>query len=196
MKLIVGLGNPGEEYENTRHNAGYAVVDAIAKTCDASWTTETKRFCLKAECSLDGEKIILAKPTTYMNLSGRAVSALASFYKVPDNDILIVQDELDIEPGCFVFSKGGRAGGHHGIESIQELMPEVEVSRLRIGIGKPDKDKEPERQMKDWVLSKPKGKEREAFEKAIEDAADAAQDWIRHGLETSMNRWNSRKKIA
>ncbi|MFA6099961.1 MAG: aminoacyl-tRNA hydrolase [Patescibacteria group bacterium] len=211
MKLIVGLGNPGKEYEGSRHNVGFLVVNAIAEANGSKWKADVKHHADITKITADDGQMMLAKPTTFMNLSGQAVSALAKYYKIKPADILIVQDELDLLPGTFRFSEGGRSGGHHGLESIQEFLPDYELARLRVGIGKPKfshKSSVISRQLtddlrqttddvkgrgtKDWVLTKPKGKEAELINQAAEDAAQAVIDWASHGLKTAMNRWNSR----
>lgn len=192
MKLIVGLGNPGKEYEGSRHNVGFFVVDTIAEENGAKWKTESKHKAQTAKVTVGDSPVLLAKPTTFMNLSGQAVSSLAKYYKIKPVDILIIQDELDLDPGCLRFTEGGKAGGHHGLESIQELMPDVEFARLRIGVGKPKS----KNAGKDWVLNKPKGKEAELIKQSAEDAAEAIVDWITKGIKISMNNWNGNKKAA
>jgi PTH1 family peptidyl-tRNA hydrolase len=192
MKLVVGLGNPGKEYEGSRHNVGFLVVDLIAEANGAKWKSETKHQALTAKVTIDSQPVILAKPTTFMNLSGQAVSSLAKYYKIKNDDILVVQDELDLDPGSIRFTDGGKAGGHHGLESIQEYMPKLELVRLRVGIGKP----KIKSAGKDWVLTKPKGKELELIRQATENAAEATTDWISEGLNIAMNTWNQRKKAA
>ncbi len=189
MKLIVGLGNPGKEYDGSRHNVGFSVVDLIAEANGAKWKADTKHHAVITKIVVDDNQIVLAKPTTFMNLSGQAVSALAKYFKVKPTDILIIQDELDLLPGAFRFSEGGRAGGHHGLESIQEFLPKFELLRLRLGVGKPSSHKAG----RDWVLTKPKSKELELMESAIELAAEAAVDWSILGIQAAMNKWNNRK---
>lgn len=189
MKLIVGLGNPGKEYDGSRHNVGFLAVDLIATANGAKWIFETKRHASYAKITANSETVILAKPNTFMNLSGQAVSALAKYHKVIPENILIIQDELDLNPGSFKFSDGGRSGGHHGLESIQEYLPDCELARLRIGIGKPTTHKAG----KDWVLTKPKGKEAELIHQAVETAAEAVMDWVSDGLGVAMNKWNKKR---
>jgi len=191
MKLIVGLGNPGKEYDGSRHNVGFSVVDLIAEANGAKWKVDAKRHATWTKITTGAEQIILAKPTTFMNLSGEAVSALAKYYKIASKDILIIQDELDLVPGALAFTSGGRAGGHHGLESIQEHLPDAKLARLRLGIGKPATHKAD----KDWVLTKPKSKELELMENAIELATEAAIDWAIRGIQAAMNKWNQRKKL-
>lgn len=190
MKLIVGLGNVGKEYEGSRHNVGFSVVDLLAEANGAKWKADSKHHAIIAKIIADDNQVILAKPTTFMNLSGQAVSALTKYYKVKPTDILIIQDELDLLPGTFRFSDGGRSGGHHGLESIREFLPKLELARLRLGIGKPTTHKAD----KDWVLTKPKGKEAELIIQASENAAEAVMDWIGHDLKTTMNKWNAHKQ--
>lgn len=171
MKLIVGLGNPGKEYTKTRHNAGFWVVDELAKMQKADWKAEKNRFAQTAKIEHEGQAILLAKPDTFMNLSGRAVVALCGFYKIEPKDILVIQDDMDIEAGKFKFHVGGRAAGHHGIESIQEHMPGLEIVRLRIGIGRPYP---PQMSGADWVLSVADEK---LIDFARETVSQAALEW-------------------
>ena len=182
MKLIIGLGNPGKEYERTRHNAGFLGVDAFADSAGAKWSEDAKRKAMVAKANMDGQAVLLAKPLTYMNLSGEAVRAVSSYYKVDLNDLLIVQDELDLAPGSMAFLAKGGDAGHNGIASIQEKLGTTEIARLRIGIGRPA----PPQAKEDWVLG-PIAKE------TIETVAktpDAIADWIRDGLTKAMNKWN------
>lgn len=188
MKLIVGLGNPGKEYENTRHNAGFMVLDLIAKKNDSAWKKELARKSVAAKIDVDEEKVILAKPQTFMNLSGQAVSALLSYYKIQPEDLLVVQDDVDLPAGTFAFNYGSGSAGHHGIESIQAHLGKVKISRLRVGVGG-TKGK-----AKDLVLEKPSKEEWSAISKAISDAAEASLDWASGGMQDAMNKWNHRKK--
>jgi len=171
MKLIVGLGNPGDEYAKTRHNAGFWVVDEIARSLDGGWKNEKARHALTSKVSFQEQDVLLAKPQMFMNESGQAVAALMSFYKIKPADVLIVQDDMDIETGKFKFHLGGRAAGHHGIESIQELLPGMELNRLRVGIGRPDP---PQRDGADWVLSKA---DQSLIDFARQTVSQAALDW-------------------
>ncbi|MFA6504194.1 MAG: aminoacyl-tRNA hydrolase [Patescibacteria group bacterium] len=190
MKLIVGLGNPGKEYAGTRHNVGFAVVEALADGEGASWKKDAAHHATLSKITLNDIVVTLARPTTFMNLSGQAVSALAKYYKIKTDEILIIQDELDLAPGAFTFTLGGRAAGHHGIESIQEYLPDEKIARLRIGVGKPTRG-----DGKDWVLGKPKSNEAEALVSAIDQAVEAATDWVALDLKTVMSKWNSKKTI-
>lgn len=180
MKLIVGLGNPGKEYVNTRHNAGFLALDQAAE--DASWSADAAHKADVAKAQFDGETVILAKPLTYMNASGEAVQSLASYYKVDPADILIVQDEMDLAPGTLSFLAKGGAAGHNGIASIQEKMGNDDITRLRIGVGRPT----PPMAKEDWVL----GKMEDATTATLLRAAEAIADWVEKGTEQAMNTWN------
>ncbi|MCC7357609.1 aminoacyl-tRNA hydrolase [Candidatus Uhrbacteria bacterium] len=185
MKLIVGLGNPGMTYAQTRHNAGWMVLDALANRFHAGWTKDAKRFANIAKINLGEETVILAKPTTFMNKSGVSVKSLLSFYKnIKPNDLLIVHDELDILPGSFKFTPKAGSGGHNGIKSIFELYTD-DVARLRIGIGRPSIAGEP---VDNWVLG---NAQKETIETAKNSAVDALENWITEGLTRTMNRWNT-----
>lgn len=185
MKLIVGLGNPGKKYQNTRHNAGFIAVDAFAKANDASWRDESARKAHISQCTVGETKVLLAKPQTFMNLSGDAVQSIASFYKIDPSDILIVQDEMDFDPGRIQFKPGGGPAGHNGIKSIQERMGTQDIARLRIGIGKPT----PPMATEDWVLGKLSTDD--SFNPL--DIVSGMRDWIVYGTEYAASRWNGNK---
>jgi PTH1 family peptidyl-tRNA hydrolase len=182
MKLIIGLGNPGREYECTRHNAGFMAMDAFADDIDANWKNDAKRKALVATSDVNGKKVILAKPQTFMNLSGDATTALLSFYKIEPKNILLVHDDMDIEPGRIQFKLGGSPAGHNGVTSVYERLGTKEIQRLRIGIGRPQGRASSE----DWVLS----------ELSTEDAPNALdisaamRDWIEGGMVRASDRWN------
>ncbi len=192
MKLIVGLGNPGKEYADTRHNAGFWVVDKLAKDCDAEWTADKARESKTAKCHLGRSVLVLAKPQTFMNQSGRAVALLAGFYKIQPQDILIVQDEMDFAPGALGLTLGGSAAGHNGYADILLHFKNIAVNRLRVGIGKPQRASE----RKDWVLNRPSKEDETAIAHAVSLASQAATDWAKEGMETAMNKWNQYKKLA
>ena len=137
VELIVGLGNPGKEYQDTRHNAGFWFVDALARQQGASFKSEKKFHGEVARCRLDGEECWLLKPQTFMNLSGQSVQALSSFYKIPVESILVVHDELDLDAGTVRLKEGGGHGGHNGLRDIVNRMGSKDFLRLRIGIGHP-----------------------------------------------------------
>jgi PTH1 family peptidyl-tRNA hydrolase len=185
MKLIVGLGNPGKEYASTRHNAGFLALDELAKRQDATFSTDTKRKAEIAKINVGGNSVILAKPTTFMNLSGDAVQTLLSFYKVEPENLLVIHDEMDLEPGALAFKGKGGDAGNNGIASIQERLGTKEVSRLRVGIGRPTDPIAKE----DWVL----GKMDATTKKTCKMAAEAAEAWIMEGLAQAMNTWNRKE---
>ncbi len=203
MKLIVGLGNPGEKYENTRHNLGFQAIDHLLKDTHSAkgavWTKSTK---LKSDiATIDSEgpdgKIILAKPQTYMNNSGMSVSLLLNYYKVDPSDLWLVYDELDLPVGSMKIRFGGAAAGHHGVESVMEKIGTDKFWRFRLGIGAShDKEHPIGRQnikkAKEFVLdgfgTGDKGKIREL----IKHASKALQMALDKGIEASMNRYNTR----
>ncbi len=168
IKLIVGLGNPGAEYERTRHNAGYWWVDAIAERKRAAWKREAKFSGHVSKVQEEGHEFALLKPSTYMNESGRSVSALMRFFKIEPGEMLVVHDELDLPPGIVRLKKGGGTGGHNGLADIAEALDTKEFWRLRIGIGHPgDKD-----MVADYVLDKPRRAERDAIEPVFDRSLD------------------------
>jgi len=183
MKLIIGLGNPGKDYFATRHNAGFMAVDAFAKEIGATWKADAKRKALVASAVVNGKKIVLAKPQTFMNLSGDAAAALVSFYKVAPENTLLIHDDMDIEPGRMQFKKGGSAAGHNGVASVYERLGTQNVHRLRIGIGRPT---EPRMASEDWVLGK---LSTENTSKPL-DIIAGMRDWIEGGIVKATNRWN------
>ncbi len=155
IRLFVGLGNPGNEYEDTRHNAGFWYVDALARYCNASFAKETKFFGWLAKSRHQGNDVYFLKPNTYMNRSGQAVQALAQFYKLGAHEMLVLHDELDIAPGSIKMKKGGGTGGHNGLKDIQAKMGTADYWRLRIGIGHP-RTLNLNQEVADFVLHPPK----------------------------------------
>jgi PTH1 family peptidyl-tRNA hydrolase len=171
-KLIVGLGNPGEEHEEDRHNAGFWFVDALAKQLNTRFESE-KRFHGKvAKTKWEGEDLFLLKPSTYMNLSGQAVGALCRFHKITPEQVLVAQDELDLKPGSARLKLGGGTGGHNGLKDIQAHLGTADYWRLRLGIGHPrDLAAEGARPMDvaDYVLRRPLQIEQKQIDASIED---------------------------
>jgi len=164
IKLIVGLGNPGKEYERTRHNAGYWWVDAIAAARRATWKKETKFSGWTTRVDEDGAEFLLLKPSTYMNESGRSVSAVMRFFKIEPGQMLVVHDELDLPPGAVKMKRGGGTGGHNGLADIADALDTKDFWRLRIGIGHPgDKDL-----VADYVLDKARRVEQDAIDPSFE----------------------------
>ena len=184
IRLIVGLGNPGREYEKTRHNAGFRWVDAIAERKHATWKRETKFSGYTTQVEEDGHEFRLLKPATYMNESGRSVSALLKFFRIELASMLIVHDELDLPPGTVKLKKGGGTGGHNGLEDIVAALGEKGFWRLRIGIGHPGhKDL-----VADYVLHDSRREEREAIEPAFERSLDL-MPWLAKGRMTDAMTW-------
>lgn len=185
MKLIVGLGNPGPRYQNTRHNIGFMVLDELA----GRWLVEKQdsRFdALIGHTRIQGQKILLVKPLTYMNLSGHAVQPLARYYRLEPENILIIYDDMDLAPGQLRLRERGSSGGHKGLKSVIERMGTQEISRLRIGIGRSG-----EREAVDWVLgSLAAGEDSARIAEAIKQAADAAETYVKQGIIAAMNAYN------
>lgn len=193
MKLIVGLGNPDKEYIGTRHNAGFEFVERLAQKLAADPFQMQGKFKSEiTEARVGSEKVLLAKPQTYMNASGEAVQALVSFYKLDLNDVLVAHDEMDYSPGVFAFSIGSGPAGNNGVASIQEMLGTKDIPRLRIGIGRSS----PPMANQDYVLNKPTLEERLAIDSAMEKGLQAAQQWITEGLTKTMNSWNGVKSAT
>ena len=186
--LVVGLGNPGSKYWNTRHNVGFAALDALAEKLHAK-VDRVKFQALTGQATLDGHKIILLKPTTYMNLSGQAVQAAAKFYKIPPQRIIVMFDDVSLEPGRLRIRKNGSAGGHNGIKSIISCLGSQEFPRVKIGVGaKPH----PDYDLADWVLSVFPQDQRKAMDEVYARAAEAAVTLITKGPEEAANRFNGK----
>ncbi|MFT4518968.1 MAG: PTH1 family peptidyl-tRNA hydrolase [Halioglobus sp.] len=170
VKLIVGLGNPGTEYRGTRHNAGADFVEELARQCGVTLQSESKFFGLSGRATLAGYDVRLLIPTTFMNLSGKAVAAIASFYKIAPDEILIAHDELDIPPGSAKFKQGGGHGGHNGLRDIvPALGNNKDFHRLRIGIGHPGHASK----VTGYVLGAPSTLERNLIDACIDEAIAA-----------------------
>ena len=182
--LVAGLGNPGREYERTRHNAGWLVVDELARRHDGSWRSKFSGSL--AEVRLGERRLALLKPETYMNESGRSVSAASRFFKVPADSILVVHDDVDLEPGRLQARRGGGLAGHNGLRSLAQDLGTQDFLRLRLGVGRPGRgDRRP---VADWVLS-PFAPE-EGVEALVARAADAAEAIANDGLEVAQAKFN------
>jgi PTH1 family peptidyl-tRNA hydrolase len=190
IKLIVGLGNPGREYEQTRHNAGALFVEELARQNGASLVPDNKYFGLTARVTVSGHDIRLLIPTTFMNRSGQAVAALANFFKINPEEILVAHDELDIDPGTARFKQGGGHGGHNGLRDIiAKLGNNKNFHRLRIGIGHPGSaDK-----VTGWVLNKAPATEYRQMEDAIDESLRALPDALTGDWAKAMNYLHSFK---
>ncbi len=171
MKLVVGLGNPGKEYELTRHNSGFRAIDLFADMAKVEFNREAFSG-VYAKFKLDDEDILLFKPMTYMNLSGTAVIQIVNFFKIKKEDMLVIYDDMSLQPGVIRLRLKGSSGGQKGIQNIIDQLSTEEIKRIRIGIG------EPEFNAIDYVLGKPKGDEEKALISGIEKAANAIKDYI------------------
>ncbi len=183
MKLVIGLGNPGSQYERTRHNVGFRVVDKLAAKLGWKWTGRRSRAVL-ASGTIGSEKVVLVKSLTFMNLSGEAVAELARWYNVSPEDILVVYDELDLPVGKVRLRPRGSAAGHNGMESIIRYLHTNQFPRLRVGIGHPTNSR---MDGADHVLSAPKSDERILLDAGEDRAVEAVQMVIAEGVEKTMN---------
>lgn len=197
MKLIVGLGNPGRQYVGTRHNIGFEAVDALAGRL--GWISREGDFERLGRTAFDGltldgvmplganEKLILLKPMTYMNLSGKAVAAAVNFYQLPLADLMVVLDDMALPAGKLRMRPGGSSGGHNGLSDIERMLGTSKYPRLRIGIDAPP----PMMEGRDYVLGKFTSEQRKAIEPAIERAGAALTTWIDKGIEAAMSQFNA-----
>ncbi|QIS15725.1 aminoacyl-tRNA hydrolase [Nocardia arthritidis] len=181
--LVVGLGNPGSEYERTRHNVGFLVADVLAQRVGGRFAVHKKSGADLLQARLDGRQVLIAKPRSYMNLSGRPVAALAKFFSVPPTEVIVVHDELDLPFGTIKLKRGGGEGGHNGLRSVSSALTTKEYVRTRIGIGRPPGRQDPA----DFVLKPFSTPERKEVPVIVEQAADAVEMLLRVGLETAQN---------
>ena len=191
MKLIVGLGNPGKEYEKTRHNSGYMALAKLAENVGAS-VTSNKFQALTASAVIGGEKVLLMEPLTFMNLSGNAVRAAADYYKIDPQDILILHDDMDLPVGSVRIRPKGSSGGQKGMKHIIACMGTDEIARIRIGVGHSRRGDHEE--VPDWVLSPVAKADRELFDTAIDTAARAAEAWVTQPMDRVMSQYNLKVK--
>ena len=184
--LIVGLGNPGREYENTRHNAGFVAADKIAEKFNIG-LSKNKFDAIFGDGTIAGSRVLLVKPQTFMNLSGRAVQKLSAFYKIPLDKIIIMHDDVSLDVGKIRIRRKGSAGGQKGLANIIELMGSQEIARIKIGVGaKPH----PDYDMKDWVLGHIPKEQQSDFNAACENAAKAVEEIIARGIDSAMNKYS------
>lgn len=186
MRLIAGLGNPGKEYEQTRHNAGFAVMDAIAAACGAE-LTQKKYKALICLTRIHGEQVLLMKPQTYMNLSGEAISEAMKFYRLAPKDILVIYDDMDLPVGKIRLRQKGSAGGQNGMKNIIAHLHTQEFDRIRVGIGKDARIP-----TIDWVLGKLRKEEQASFQEAVLQARDAALYSLQHSFIDTMSHFNKK----
>ena len=182
IRLLVGLGNPGPEYEATRHNAGFWFIDEVARAWRVNLQPERSYFGLAARANLAGGPVWLLEPMTFMNLSGKSVAALARFFKIAPNEILVAHDELDLMPGQVKMKLGGSHAGHNGLKDIQAQLGSADFWRLRLGIGHPGVKAE----VVDYVLRKPISEQREAIDKSIEQSITAVPLMLEGEMERAL----------
>lgn len=187
IKMVVGLGNPGEEYVDTRHNVGFKVIDSLAEAIRID--VRKKRFgaCLGSGEFAD-KKLILLKPMRFMNCSGQVVATAAGFYKLALSNLLVVTDDMALSPGRVRIRTKGSAGGHKGLADVIEKLGTENISRLRIGIGQSNNEV-----AEDYVLDKPTKEERQLLDEAIAKARDAVLCWVEYGIEVAMNEFSRTK---
>ena len=188
IRLIVGLGNPGREYESTRHNVGFWWVDELARTDSLSFRSESRFHGLAARGQVSGQEVWLLKPQTFMNLSGRAVGALAQFYKIAPAEILVVHDELDLSPGVARLKVGGGHGGHNGLKDIIANLGTRDFWRLRLGIGRPGDRGE----VVNYVLNSPRREDHELIIEAMQQSLHVAPLLIEGKMEAAMLKLHSK----
>ncbi|MCU7919947.1 MAG: aminoacyl-tRNA hydrolase [Candidatus Thiodiazotropha sp. (ex Dulcina madagascariensis)] len=187
IKLIVGLGNPGPGYDESRHNTGFWLVDRLARQHQQNFKSESRHHGLVCKLILQEREVRLLKPATYMNRSGQAVSSLANYFRITPEEILVAHDELDLVPGQVRLKTGGGHAGHNGLRDIMSALGSRDFHRLRIGIDHPSERSA----MVNYVLSRPSKADREAIESAIEKAIDCLNEIVNGELQKAMNRLHS-----
>ncbi len=184
--LVVGLGNPGDKYENTRHNVGFMTADVLAERKGVP-VQRLKFKALTTTLTLGGAQVLLMKPVTYMNLSGEAVGEAARFYKIPPERVLVISDDVSLPAGKLRIRRSGSAGGHNGLKNIIAHLGTDAFPRIKVGVGgKPH----PDYDMADWVLGKLSGEDKKAVDAAVERAADAVERYIQDGPDKAMSLFN------
>ena len=185
--LIVGLGNPGLQYENTRHNVGFMTVELLMKQNEGEFNKH-KFDAAFGECTIGKNRVLLVKPQTYMNNSGRAVTQIAAFYKIPKEKIIVIYDDISLDVGKIRMRRNGSHGGHNGMKDIIELMGDNNITRIKIGVGqKPH----PDYNLADWVLSKFPENDKENLDAALLKATKAAKEIMSKGIDSAMNKYNN-----
>ncbi|HMP84182.1 MAG TPA: aminoacyl-tRNA hydrolase [Verrucomicrobiota bacterium] len=184
--LIVGLGNPGEDYSRTRHNAGFLLVETLAARWRATWNAEKKFQSRVARVDRNGRRVLLCQPQTYMNASGEAVRVMMDFYRVDHTRLVVVVDDADLPLGQLRLRPQGSSGGHHGLESIEQHLGTREFARLRIGIGR----KDGAREITNHVLGRFNKAEASVMETVLTAAADQMECWLDAGVQKAMNQFN------
>ena len=188
MKLIVGLGNPGQQHEHTRHNVGFVVLDRLARRFAPGEIARGKFHGAVLDAQINGQRILLLKPTTFMNRSGQSVAEAVRFYQMePDSSLLVVVDDVALACGIIRLRSDGGAGGHNGLADIEQKLATQDYSRLRIGVDAPG-----DIPQANYVLGRFRPDQQELVEPAMETAVDAAVCWALHGIDEAMNRFNRR----
>ncbi|MDO5707799.1 MAG: aminoacyl-tRNA hydrolase [Andreesenia angusta] len=186
MYIIVGLGNPGNKYKGTKHNIGFEVIDRLSSEYNIS-LNKIKFKSIYGEINIDGEKVILMKPQTFMNNSGEAVREIQSYFKIPIENIIVIQDDIDLDIGKLRLRRKGSAGSHNGLKSIIYLLKDDRFPRVKIGVGRQREGQN----LADYVLSGFRKEDIETVEIAIERAADAVVSIVADGIDKAMNKFNS-----
>ena len=184
--LLVCLGNPGREYANTRHNIGFLAADALEKRCGVK-INKLKYRALTGEVRLGGQRVLVLKPQTYMNLSGEAVKLAGGFYKIPPDHVLVISDDVALPLGKLRIRAGGSAGGHNGLKNIIAHLGTDQFPRIKVGVGAPA---HPDHEMVDWVIGSFTPQERKVVNEAVEKALDAVECLIEKGVGEAQNRFN------
>jgi len=185
MYLIVGLGNPEEEYTRTRHNMGFDTINKLSKNNNID-INKTKFNSLYGMGEINGEKVILLKPQTYMNLSGNAVRDFMNFYKIKENELIVIYDDLDIEPGIIKIRKKGGPGTHNGMKSVVHEIQTENFCRIRVGIGNPKYKND----LLNYILTRIPDEEYKILQSATENASEAVCEIIKNGIDKAMNKYN------
>ncbi len=185
MYLIVGLGNPENEYANTRHNMGFDTINEIAKNNNIN-ITKTKFKGLYETGIIQGKKVILLKPQTYMNLSGESIKEIVEFYNIEKDEIIVIYDDIDIEKGNIKIRKKGSAGTHNGMKSVIKELGTTEFGRVRVGIGQPEFKND----MINYVIGKVPEEEQKILKQGVTKATEAVEEIIKNGIEMAMNKFN------
>ncbi|MCI8637482.1 MAG: aminoacyl-tRNA hydrolase [Clostridia bacterium] len=185
MYIIVGLGNPEEDYAKTRHNMGFNVINKIAKQYEIE-VTKKKFQGLYGMGNIEGEKVILLKPQTFMNLSGKSVQEILNFYKLEPTQLIVIYDDIDLEPGLIRLRKSGGAGTHNGMKSVIHELNVQNFKRVRVGIGMPEKKED----LIEYVIGAISDEDKEKLEKGIELAKEAVIEILKNGIDIAMNKFN------
>ena len=186
MYLVAGLGNPGKQYDMTRHNIGFHTIDYIADKLGVK-IKKLKYKSIYGECEINGEKVLLVKPQTYMNLSGESISEFVKFFKIPTENVIIISDDIALETGRIRIRKKGSAGGHNGLKNIIYMLNSENFNRIRIGVGAPS---HPDYDLKDFVLGRFTKDEIPVLEESIIKSYNAVEEIIKRGADSAMNKFN------